>query len=77
MSNKQKAVTMSTPEARARAERELLEQLWQDGYQFARQNPDYQYGADEEFEKAKAAAMESEVVGFLELRPLILKEKTR
>jgi hypothetical protein len=74
MSNKQKPVTMSTPETRARAEREMLEQLWQDGYQFARQNPDYSYGADEEIEKAKAAAMELEVEGFLELRPLILKE---
>jgi hypothetical protein len=74
MSNKQKPVTMSTPEARARAEREMLEQLWQDGYQFARQNPDYHYGADEEFEKAKTAAMELEVEGFLDLRSLSLTE---
>jgi hypothetical protein len=50
------------------------EQLWHDGYHFARQNPDYDCGTDEEFEKAKAAAMELEVEGFLELRPLILKE---
>jgi hypothetical protein len=75
MSNKkQMPVTMSTPEARARAERVMLEQAWQAGYSFARQNPDYHYGADEEFETAKAAAMELEVKGFLELRPLILKE---
>jgi hypothetical protein len=73
MSKKHNPVVLSTPEARARAERLMLEDIWQGGYQFARDHS--AYGDEESLEAAKAAAMKLEVDGFLELRPLILKDE--